>query len=496
MIRYFKSLVVLGSFLSIAVASIAAIAYFFDDSFRDHVEASIASISVAWHHGYEIYPNNQSMRSLLYGPLVFLLSSAFFSMFGAVGLKFFGVLAFILAIITTIRLAQKETHSLLLSVVLVSWYFSILLLYREVAFWNRPDPLIFLIVAVYTLVFSFSKYSKASFLISTVVSVGVMANLKFHAVLYLLPLFLYWFRLLGLSFWVNLPILIIGTLVVFSMPFLLPGVSLAGYIDVLHSATKHGLETGLIFNNIKKGLYLFIPVLLSFLYRPKENFKESVAFGMKNKLVSLGAVSSYIVVSILAGKKGAGGWHMLPFAPIFILVAANLFAKSRGMPFEKNRFLTVAASFLLLLYQFKGISRGLEIIENSYSSAGSVALELQQLAGRFKNQKIHMGFSGNATYHLTFQRWRLIGINSPLLMDPASLMDLKVSGVDINQKLLELFTERVISCWVLPKNDDPFSIGDPYINGENLISEEVRKYFIGVFNIADESENFLVWCRA
>lgn len=492
---HIKNIVVLGSLFSMLIMISASVVYFFDESFRDHVEASVASISVAWHHGYEIYPQDQSMRSLLYGPLVFLLNSSFFSLLGAVGLKLSGVLAFLSAVFVVIRMVQNETDSLFFSVVLAAWFFSILFLYRETVFWNRPDPLIFLVVASYLAAFALLLHTRTIFFISTILSVGIIANLKIHAVFYILPLFLYWLRFVEINYWEYFSKLFLGILSVFAVPFMFSGVSFLGYLDVLQGAAKHGIEMSLVLDNAKKILYLFVPVFLSFLYRPKENKNKLFLFARENKIVVIGACISFLVVSILAGKKGAGAWHMMPFAPYFILVAAKFAGNAESIPFDKNRLLTVIASFLFLLYFSKGVSRGLEIIEDSGIVRGGapVSSELQSLRDRYGNQQVHMGFAGDNTYNLTFHRWRLIGIGSPLLMDPASLMDLKVAGVNVDREVLDLLSSGKIALWIIPKREEPFSLMDAYNKDELLLSLDTRKNFIDNFKLIGQSENFSVW---
>ncbi len=149
---------------------------------------------------------------------------------------------------------------------------------------------------------------------STALAIGVVTDLKFTAIVYLLPL-LGWLYM-RLSRRLAIAATIFGIVLVFA-PFLLPNVSFHDYLYVISLNGKHGLEAKIVLRNLQYTLILLAPVLVLFFSRESQPIDER-----REQLIYLALIAfSMLVSAVFGGKAGAGSYHLLPYvAPLLHVI--------------------------------------------------------------------------------------------------------------------------------------------------------------------------------
>jgi hypothetical protein len=148
------------------------------------------------------------------------------------------------------------------------------------------------------------------------VLLGVLANLKIHAILYAMPLLAAGVprHLLRLR---PITLFLCGALLTAVFPFMLPQVSLANYLTWLAIDGRHGLDpTMVVFNVNFAGLILCATYLASFDSTGRNILGSRIRVFLPVMAVCL------MAVAVIGGKPGAGMHHLFPYFVTVAFVAA------------------------------------------------------------------------------------------------------------------------------------------------------------------------------
>ncbi len=181
----------LGVWLAIAaITTYVAIVvwYFLLEPFFDHAEPSVAAIAWLFHLGKPIYhaPDAAERYAHMYGPMAFMIPASFLAWLGPgiAQAKAAGTAAGLLSLVVVYRLVCSTTGQRN-AVMLTGLFAGQALIFRNLAFWIRPDSFAMLFVAIGLLGASGSRPVVSAIVLG--ISSGVLVNLKLTGAFYALP---------------------------------------------------------------------------------------------------------------------------------------------------------------------------------------------------------------------------------------------------------------------------------------------------------------------
>lgn len=465
--------------------------YLFSPTYTDHIEASTASAAQYFRLGIALYPqlNSFTFHGLLYGPLLSELNSlGYFLGSGVFASKLVGWLAAWAAVGlmlgTTARAGRFWTWAAANAMALC-----VLVAFGNVLTSDRADSLLLLFATAGC--FCVVRFSGFAALAATAALAGAAADLKLHGPLYLVPALYLWLSEQPpqrARDWVMaaLVAVVAGSLGL-CLPFLPENVDLAGYLDYLVLASRHGLSgMELLWNAVFLGS-LWAPLVLVWLALPT----------LPRRVVLFAAVlfGSESVVCIIAAKPGAGLHHLIPYLSAHALLMQRMLeAGSQGSPVEARsaRSATMALAVVLFGTAWATLAMFGDLLRFDLQAPRQevTRLELERLSGRYPNGMLGVG--GESSYALTYFRpWLTLG-GTPQT-DYGALMDLKLSGVS-DAPLASALAHCQIPYLFIPKGGAPFTIGNHY--GGPLFSDAVRAEFQSRYAFVEAGKDFDVYgCR-
>jgi 4-amino-4-deoxy-L-arabinose transferase-like glycosyltransferase len=466
--------------------------------FLDHIEPSIASLSYIFQKGGPVYfsPEAAEIRCLLYGPLVYALNGFFMLVFGAsiFSSKVGGVLAAWLSLALAFFALKKilgfRASSLFLG------YISLIYLVSGVAsFWNRPDPYISFFVALG--LFSVLKTKKILAAAITGVALGLIANLKMHAWLYLMPVLCLLYSRYGIRF----VIISIGAgVAAFFLPLLIfKNVSFQNYISSFVITIGHGLSIPTFLHNAFFVLSYFVIVpqmiLLSIFSCNKESIREVYR---ENKTFILSLLCTVIIITILAAKPGADRHHFLPLAILFAYLYSLILKKvmSQKIYFQDQNLLLSAIIFLWIVLSLI-TSPGTRFYRNftftltkRNQEAMDIVKDIRTILAKYPTHSIEMGYGKD--YYPAFYRPLLVFAGNDYFIDPPSLMELEVTGRSISGATLGYLKDCKTQAFLIPKGNRPFELNSLFWP-RPLFSEEFKRIFVENYELKEQTRHFDIW---
>jgi hypothetical protein len=452
--------------LPLAVASPAAffllaalgLAYAFYPNFLDHAEPAMATLGMALMQGRPLYPplDDYGFRGLLYGPLVAETQAVAIYLGATLGglpvllaSKLAGVLAFLLASALFFRLAPGWGFAR-------AYYLLFLLPFGILAFWNRCEPVLLLLVAA-----SFwaadacpRRIARPAALLILGLCAGLASGLKLHACLYIAPAAAIVLAQARISVAAAL-ILGASAAGTFLLLFLPGNVSLPAFFGYLQLAAGHGLSGKLFLNNL---------VFLGALWSPLLVLPGGWRLLGKPPLLALGVLQ--LGVAVIASKPGAGIHHLLPFIPANALLFAAYAESSRNaaasLVWLAALLPGLAASALLAFYMARDW--------RTYDLAGK---ELAQIQAKYPD--LVMGAGGSSFYPYAFMR-PMLALRGTPQVEYSSYMDLQLIGVP-DVPLQQAFESCQIKHLAIPRREPPFSMTTYYSSTTPLFSDELREMF-------------------
>jgi hypothetical protein len=471
--------VALGAFVSIAVW------YAHDSRYYDFAEPTIPSVAWMLRIGRPLYPPVEAADRYahIYGPMAFIPSALTLWLFGpTIGASKGLAAATGLSTLPLIFAVLRRNASSSRALVLTGYFALLLMIFRNVSFWTRPDPLQLLCVCVGLWATVTRKGFTAALILG--LSAGVLWNLKFTGPLYSLPLFVLLYQRVGPT---HLMIAIAIALVVAGVPFISPAISLRDYITWIQLSGHMGLVGSIFRQNLEWGLYFLIPVVVSLYARQR----TGDAFVLNDALVPASLVAGMGGVMIAASKPGAGSYHLIAFLPvIFYLVTVytrggrwclDAFALQGSLSF------VVVATVVALAQQASFISSVREI------DTVDAAAEILRFSDEHPDASVEVGYSSNE--RLTFARPLAVFRSGVYLLDQPAIQEHQLAGVRIPAATLRVLRSCGIGFWLIPKGGRPFSARNRYpgMREAELYDDDFRRAFFETYELGGTTRFFDVW---
>lgn len=465
----------------------------------DHAgEVTMASIAWLLYSGQPLYTaiDAPERYSLEHGPVAYLVIGAVMKLLGP-----------------NIHTAKLASYLTLLTVTLVSWHLFNRYLDRRTAFWllglqtwlllkyyylylARDDVLMVLCV-VLSIYFSTTERPRLLVLVGTAVFLGILLNTKIHGILYAIPVLAILFQRLG---FVPLLLTLGGMVGVGLLPFLLPTISLAHYLQWIFLAKQVGLSPKTCLGNLSMAtLFAALPLSLAIYcgIDPRSFFRQ-------NKFFIISLAITLVTVAIIGGKRGSGSHHLAPFIPtiMYLIViltshipeaasrpAAPLGGATRGII---GRALLPLLFLAIVMGAINGQGRILHyMIVNSVDPA--MVTELRQLQDKYRNDSMMIGYGEDPSYKNYDELIpQLVFAGNPYLLDISALNDMEAAGLPIPASTRNAIAAGIPRIWLIPAGNSPFSLTNGY-NGTPLFDEPFRQTFFTHYELKEKTHFFDVW---
>ena len=342
---------VLGAIAALCFIDVAAIAisYLLYPGYLDHGESIVAMTSWRLFQGFPIYPpfDGPDRTMNIYGPVVSLMHAAVYALAGqgVASSKAAGLAATLLlpVVVFLTHKSRSDGVALLATILAVA----LILIGIPFTIWNRPDPMMMLLVAV--AVWSMRTSSGPNnappgggkdLLIA--ISGGLAVGLKIHAGLYFVPVVMVhcWGRGPRPFFFIAA----VGAAVTFA-PFLFEPFSLADYLSWFPLVGDKPFSFAGFMKVLRYGFFYLSPVLFF-----------AAALRWANGAVSradwvyiLSFLACVAVVFVPASKPGAGWYYMAPFLAISVdMIVRYSGAVTRNKTFLRAGFSVLAVALLVI----------------------------------------------------------------------------------------------------------------------------------------------------
>ena len=437
-----------------------ALAYFLFPNYSDHAGPAMTGLGMKLLAGRPVYPalDDYSFHGLLYGPLVAEIQAAAIFLGSTLGglpvmlaSKLPGLVSFVVASALIFRMARGRNFGAL-------YYTLFLLPFQILAFWNRCEPELLLLVAAGF--WSVEALPRRRALLAIGLCAGLASGMKLHGCLYIAPAaiaFLSRHRFSADVVW--LPLLAAAG--AFLLVFLPAGVSMPAFFDYLLLASGHGLSARIFLFNLVFMAALWSPLVVALAAdgRVRELLRPS--------LLALAALQ--VAVALVGSKPGAGLHHLLPFIPANALLFAR-YAEPGPRTVNVATLTVWLAVFLPGLYTC--VQQGLGMAAN-WRAFETAQRELLLIKQTFPGTV--MGLAGRETFPLVYLRPLLETRDSPQV-EYSSYMDLRLAGVS-DRPLRDALDGCRIGHLAVPIGEPPFSMASIYTPATPLFSDDLRDTF-------------------
>jgi len=439
-------------------------------SFSDHVESSVVVLGHLLSQGQSIYPQtfDHTLTGLLYGPLLFEINAAALSLPLAPehSSKLPAVFAFAAAMLLTgWSLADRR-----------GWLFLLLIGPFSYVFINSGQPFLLLCSALaLTLMVKMERTILQALFIG--VLAGASMSIKLHGLLYVAAIYL----VMEPRWWASpmrLVAIAAGTASVFLLTFAPQATSLPGFFNFIGMATRHGLSTRILVENLFLVVVLWLPLWMMWrAHGPQGN-------GPMPGINVLLLVAIEVVVATIGSKKGAGSWHLLPF----VLAHAQVFVCLLSKPPAKSvDWMLPAFAVALLATVVNAVPPSIGMVQG-WRDARTSKQELLGLAAKYPG--LFLATGDKLGYEHIYQRIHLerLGMRQ---IDFPGFIDLQSAGVS-DAPLSRAMRDCLIPYIVVPRGEPAFSNTSNYTKAP-LFSNEVRAQFGRSFTLVDGTSLFDVY---
>jgi hypothetical protein len=272
------------------------------------------------------------------------------------------------------------------------------------------------------------------------------------------------------------------------LPFLLPQVSLRGYVAILQAVSKHGLDVDFLVRNLQYATIFLLPT--GILAWPAKRPKLS-----GGQQWYLAAIAVGLLGACLSGAKiGAGSYHLLPLA--IPILQSYFWIRSERQPVTRDRAfskLSIAWALTMLLYSTNFAAA----VWHSYQFAGSakrVIADIQSIEARYRGSTLQVGIGDDFRDPRTFYAYKPVFDGQPYLISGASVRDHQFGGVEIPAATLDDLRNCAIRVWLIPLGRQPFSAQNTYYTGEHrAFGEDFAGAFTANYRKAGSGSSYDVW---
>ncbi|MGC2662437.1 MAG: hypothetical protein WA324_31105 [Bryobacteraceae bacterium] len=480
--------------------------------FIDHVEPNIASVAWVIGKGSPLYNSLDSVQrySLLYGPLAYLPFTWGMTILGGsiLSLKIVVLLA-VIGIAVCLWLAYRRLldrpKSAIVALIVIGFLMGGNLPYLlEV----RGDVFIIL-CAAWALAAALSPNAILAATL-TALACAAGADVKLTGVLYFFPIYV----LLGdRQGWKIAVASLFAAGVLSFAPFLIPGISLPGYLIWLHAASRQPLGVG-IQNMLEYAVKFSLPILLLMWRFSTINHAGFRTYLGQRRLFIVTLIACFFVMAVLCSKAGAGVHHLLPFCPLLGYFCADLYSaanaqRTSGVIIHRSipQFTCWLLVGLFFGARLAGKIRGdLTVVAGQRPYAVALLKDVDGIMRTHPQDRIGMGYGETSlvppmpAYASTYVRPALVMAGNPLTFDAAALCDMQLSGVEMPQADTNYMGSCGTTIWLIPKGEPPFSqvnlyslYGPRVMPQRNLFNAAFRQAFFDHYHKAGSSRFFDIW---
>lgn len=463
--------------------------------YADPAEANVAIVSWLFRNGQPIYPNLTAAERYInnYGAFSYIIQSVFLSFLtpSIFSSKVAGCLAglsslsliFLLirhrlgwkiatygsAIVSLCFLAQTSASGLLTS-----------------SFWVRPDALLlfFTVLGLFLAV----RGRKWIAIVGSAIALGISTNLKITAFLHFVPIYVLLLDRFGfISILTSSGIALLITV----LPYLIPQISLTNYWTWLQQVRLKGINSEQIPKNLLWTGFVSVPVAIAFLQSVlTDSFKRWLP---ENLLFCITLILGIVINAVISSTRGALENNMLPFVPLLVYLAIELFQQAKHSKILTPISLSAAIAFTLSI-GLAVYSTEVRFIDRMITAPGHRAIvDLNQFMTANPNRTIGMGY-GAVSYQLSTYRPQLVFKGNPYLLDSASLMEMQASGMNNTpETTLNAMRTCQTKIWLIPKGKPPFQVYSYYPPLQKLFSDEFRKIFAQNYDRQSSTKFYDAW---
>jgi hypothetical protein len=398
-----------------------------------------------------------------------------------------GIAAGLLSLALVYRLVRLPT-SARTAIILTGLFAVQALIFRNLAFWIRPDSFQMLFVAAGLLGATSRRPWIASLALG--VSTGVLVSLKFTGFLYALPAV----GLLAATHGVRWIVpCALSAAAMAAWPFVVfENVSFGYFRHWVGLSANNGVGFVTLRQNVEWAAFILLPAVPTLLADLR-----SPADSMRRRYMMSGLIVGIVGVIIAASKPGAGPYHVMPFLPV-VFYALALHVRAIPDRVRQQAAFRYGGPALALVSVVLAVCQQVFFFAGIAETAGMRFVEdLRQFAAAHPDETIAMGY-GKTGERLTFSRASLVFQNGVYLLDAPAIQEYQMSGEELPPQTIAAIAACRVDFFLFPKGSDPFTAENKYpsVRDRPLFSLEFRRVFFDRYERSTETEYFQVWrCR-
>ena len=483
-----RLLVLLAGLVTIDVVWVAG-TYLVYPGYLDHGESIVAMTSWRLFQGFAIYPpfDGPDRTMNIYGPVASLMHAAVYALAGqgVASSKAAGLAATLLLPVVVFFTHKPRGFGAALAAAILAA--GLILVGIPFTIWNRPDPMMMLLVAVAVWTMRApggSDDGNPGWGKDLVIALsgGLAVGLKVHAGLYFMPVVLVhcWGRGLRPFFFIAA----VSAAVTFA-PFLFEPFSLADYLSWFPLVGEKPFSFAVFIKVLRYGLFYLSPVLFF-----------TAALQWANGAVSrvewvyfLSFLACVAVVVVPASKPGAGWYYMAPFLAISVdMIVRYSSLVTRNKTFVRAGCAVLAAALLVISVPVqKRFFRALH-----WQTSEKITLDLNNIIGAYPTKSIQMGVGDSIPgYNTTFYRPLLVFAGHPFTLDVGVMIELSKMRVSLHKGTLRRLETCHTDVWLVPKGERPFALIGYY--GNRVFDDTFRNTFMGNYEKQKRFTYFDAW---
>jgi len=472
---------------SLALAAFVTITLWYasDRRFYDFAEPTMPAVAWMFAIGKPLYPSVDAPERYahIYGPMAFI-PDAFAMQVAGPDLRVVkwvsasAALFSVSFLFVTLRSRTNSRCALCFTGVCAL----LLLVFRNTAFWPRPDSLELFCVALG--LWAVLNGPRAVGWIVFGASAGVLWNLKFSGPLYSVPLFVLLLERAGAR---RAVLAATVAIVIFALPFLVfPNVSFADYVAWIRLSARNGIVGSTLRLNVEWAVYLLVPLILA-----------TLTFGRRSGQPASRAVLviglATFSVALLASKPGAGPYHLLPFLPTICFLTAIRIPDGGALDEAPPMVVWSLFGFALTASLIAFAQQSSFIATVRQIDAIEPLADVTQFSNEHPHETIEIGYASDE--RMTFVRPALVFRTGSYLLDQPAIQEHQLAGVGIPESTLTALRSCAVAYWLIPKGGAPFSAINryPQMAGRALFDDRFRRAFFESYRQVGSTGRFDVW---
>ena len=456
-----------------------------DKRYYDFAEPTMPSVASMLESGKPLYPPPDAPEQYahIYGPMAFIPLAVAMRLFGTdlSVTKSVGTAAGILALFLLFAVLKLRAGTRL-AAIFTGECAILLLVFRNAAFWSRPDSLELLCVSIGLCAALWR--SRAGWIVLGV-SAGLLANLKFSGPLYSLPLFVLFLERADRR---RVILAVATAAIVFVLPFVVfRNISFHDYRTWILLSAGNGIDGSTLRQNIEWVLYVMAPLGVALYFSVRQH-----PLTVLSPPVTISLLIAVCGVAVLAAKPGSGPYHLLPFFPVIAFFTGMQihhlrFDHDRTSVYLAAVAFTSAAALIALAQQASFVSTVRQI-----DAIGPIA-DVTRFSNKHPDAVIQMGYSSDE--RMTFVRPLVVARSGMYLLDQPAIQEHQLAGVDLPPATLNALRSCTVNYWLIPKHGEPFSAINryPMTEGRAIFGSDFRRAFFDSYRRSESTEYFDVW---